>query len=405
MAREKRRSAPKAPRGPHARLAKPLERAVAEGHPWVFRDALGAVRGRPGEVATLLDRKGRFLARGVLERGPIGFRVWTLEDEPVGAALVARRIAEARALRALVVGPETSAYRLVNGEGDRMPGLTVDLYGDEESGRRVAVLRIDGAVGGNGAIREALDEALRGLGVDALLVRDPRGDADAKVQPAWGEAPRRVVVRERGMQLVADLLAGQKTGLFLDHRVSRARVRELAEGRRVLNLYAYTGGFSVAAGLGGARHVTTVDVAPGAIGLADESWVANGLDPAAHRALAADVPTFLNDAGRARWDLVVADPPSFAPSRKARRNALRAYAKLHESGLEHLEDEGLYLAASCSSHVPHDDFAETLREGARRARCAVQILDRWGAAPDHPRLAAFPEGDYLSVVLARKLPR
>jgi 23S rRNA (cytosine1962-C5)-methyltransferase len=299
-------------------------------------------------------------------------------------------------LRDAVVPAETDCYRLVHGEGDRMPGVVCDVYGAH------AVLRFDGA--GVAAFREAivasLEPVLRARGVGALLMRSGRQE-QRSVSAVLGDAPQGIVwVREHGMRLPADLVTGQKTGMFLDHRESRRRVRELSRGRRVLNLYGYTGGFSVAAGLGGATRVTTVDVAPRAIELANEAWAANGLEAGAHEGVVGDVPAFLRDDAR-EWDLVVSDPPSFAPKEASVPNAIESYTKLHEACVRRLSPGGLLVAASCSTHVRGATFEQTLRDGARAARRVLQVVERHGAPADHPRLLAFPEGDYLDVILAR----
>jgi len=207
------------------------------------------------------------------------------------------------------------------------------------------------------------------------------------------------------MKLEVDLVQGQKTGLFLDHRESRARVRALASGRRVLNLYGYTGGFSVAAGLGGAARATTVDVADGAIRAAERNWAHNGLDAARHTGETSDALEWLTThaRGHERFDVVIADPPSFAPSEAAVEGALASYVELHHRALALVAPGGLYLAASCSSHVDRAAFEQTLRVGAERSRRVLQVLDRWGAPADHPTLVAFPEGDYLKCALLRAL--
>jgi 23S rRNA (cytosine1962-C5)-methyltransferase len=394
---------------PEVRLVRRLERTLGQGHPWIWRDALAPHGAAAGEVVTVVDRRGAFVARGIADDGPIGVRVLTTDArEPVDDALLGRRIAQAAALRDRVVPPATSSYRLLHGEGDRLPGVVCDVYG------AVAVLSCDGR--GAAAWRDRLVGALRAplaaRGVTALLERrgrrsasrDEEAEAAAETTRAlFGALPAGPIeVSERGMILLADVVRGQKTGLFLDHRDTRQRVRELASGARVLDLFGYTGGFSVAAGRGGAACVDTVDLAAPALALAVETWAANALAGERHRVHRADVFAFLA-AARARadrWELVIADPPSFAPSARAVPAAIAAYRKLHAACLGVLAPGGLYLAASCSSHVRRDAFEATLVGAAERARRPLAILGAWGAAADHPRLAAFPEGDYLKVVLA-----
>jgi 23S rRNA (cytosine1962-C5)-methyltransferase len=248
---------------------------------------------------------------------------------------------------------------------------------------------------------EALSPELEQIGVKGAVARIPKRK-DLGVQSVWGERPPELVtVIERGMKLVTSLWHGQKTGLFLDHRESRWRARQLSRGLRVLNLYGYTGGFSVAAGLGGAAEVVTVDVARPALELAVRSWLANDLEPQRHRIVASDVPRFMRDLDDKQFDLIIADPPSFAPSKRAVPNAIRAYRNLHRSCLQHVRDGGLYLAASCSSHITSDVFEASLRDAARAAGRPAHIVESWGAPPDHPTLPAFPEGNYLKVCLLR----
>ncbi len=379
-----------------ATLIKPLARVIAAGHPWVYRDALGPFDAAPGTVVTVRDRDRRFVGRGIAESGPIAVRIWTTRDEIVDEAFVRRRVRDAIALRRRFAPPHTDAVRLLHGEGDRLGGAVCDRYAD------VGVLALDGE--GVRSWRDALVSALvEEARVTGLVLRTGRRGAK-QVEVAFGEVPDAPIeVIEHGMRLSVDLFRGQKTGLFLDHRESRRMVRSIAEGMRVLNLYGYTGGFSIAAGLGGARHVATVDVAEGALAFAREGWAKNGLAPSAHETFAEDVPAFLERA-RAEtrtWDLIVSDPPSFAPKKGAKDAALKSYRALHRSCLRMIGEGGLYLAASCSSHVGRDAFEQTVRDGAEKAGVVLQVLGRWGAAPDHPRLLAFPEGDYLKVVLCR----
>lgn len=382
------------------RLCKPLERVLRQGHPWVYRDALEPFEVAPGSVVRVLDRQGRFLATGFAEAGPIGVRVFSLRDEPLDEPFFARRVRAALALRARVIDTTTTdAYRLLHGEGDLLPGFVCDRYG------RFAVLRLDGDAAQLHRERmlSVLEAVLPELGVTGILARSGRRD-DHRIEHVFGDRPEpEIVVREHGMLLRASLFEGQKTGLFLDHRESRARVRALAGGARVLNLYGYTGGFSVAAGLGGAEAVTTVDIAKPALALADATWRDNALPAERHQSLAGDAIELVTRAadGGERWDLVIADPPNFAPRQSARDNALRAYEALHTAVLRVLGDGGYYLAASCSSHIDRADFDATLLSAAGRARRTVQVLERTSSPADHPKLLAFPEGDYLKVSLLR----
>jgi len=384
-----------------ARLRKPLERAVRDGHPWLFRDSLVDLRARPGEVVDVVDRRGRWLARGLADAGPIGVRVWTTQDEPLDGALLSRRLSAAAALRDAIIGADTTAYRLLHGEGDRVPGVVCDVYG---SGA-VLVFDGDGARAWQREVTAALTPILERRGVSSLLLREGKRE-NASVTPLLGDPPTGPLrVREHGVALLVDPAAGQKTGLFLDHRESRRMVRSLSSGLRVLNLYGYTGGFSVAAGLGGATSVDTIDIAGPALELAARTWSDNGLPASAHTCRRADVPELLEEVRRTsrQWDLVISDPPSFAPRQSSVRAALGAYERLHAACLAVLAPGGLLLAASCSSHVTRDAFEETLRRAARAQRQQLQVLSRWGAPADHPRLLAFPEGDYLKVILARTL--
>jgi 23S rRNA (cytosine1962-C5)-methyltransferase len=202
--------------------------------------------------------------------------------------------------------------------------------------------------------------------------------------------------------MVVDLAHGQKTGAFLDQRDNRARVRELSAGRRVLNLFSYAGGFSTAAALGGATHVTSVDLAQAAHRDAERSMRANGIDAGRHAFVTADAFAFLEGAKAKgqRWDLVVSDPPSFAPSEKAKPRALSAYRKLHGAAAAVLAPGGVLCAASCSSHVTAEDFASTLDDLAL-GRGDLSLAGMFGPPADHPTLAAWPEGRYLKFAVLR----
>ncbi len=384
------------------KLVRSAALAVKRGHPWVYREGLSHAPGhagdglRTGATVELTDEEGAFLARGLWDAAsPIAVRVFDRARGPAldGAVLGGRTIA-AVVRRDGRFDDETTPYRLCNGEGDRVPGLVLDRYGD------VAVLRLDTDAWAPhlaGTV-SALAAPLTSRGIRSIALR-VTGE-DKKLRPLAGpEPPDRILVRERGTTMEVDLAHGQKTGAFLDQRENRARVRALTRAMtpppRVLNLFSYAGGFSLAAALGGAARVTSVDVAAAAHASAQRSFRANGLDPGAHAFAAADVFVFLDQA-RARgdrFDLVVSDPPSFAPSARALPRALVAYRRLHGAASAVLADGGVLCAASCSSHVTAEDFLATLDDAALERPLCLRELH--GQPEDHPTLAAWPEGRYL----------
>jgi 23S rRNA (cytosine1962-C5)-methyltransferase len=383
------------------RLTRAAAAAVRRGHPWVYREGLV----RPAALAsgtpvTLADESDAPLGVGLWdERSPIAVRVFGAKG-PLDERTIVARIERAFARRDGLIGPDTDAYRLCNGEGDHVPGLVIDRY------THVAVVRLDGdhLEPWIDRLVPALSRALKHRGgVRSVVLRLGRDEpGERRFRPLSGEdAPDRVIVRENGMRMEVDLAHGQKTGAFLDQRDNRARVRSLAAGRsRALNLYSYTGGFSIAAALGGAAHVTSVDVAAAAHASAQRSFRENGLDPAAHAFVTADAFAFLEAAAKRgdRFDLVISDPPSFAPNERAKPRALAAYRKLHAALVRVLAKGGVLCAASCSSHVSSEDFLGTLDE-ATLGEENLSIVGVFGQPADHPTLPAWPEGRYLEFVV------
>jgi 23S rRNA (cytosine1962-C5)-methyltransferase len=381
------------------RLKKELERSIRAGHPWIYADALEKPRGlATGSVVEVVGRDGKPLARGLYDaRSPIAVRVATLDDEALDGAFVRRRIESAlRARRGVFDPARTNAFRWVNGEGDYLPGVVVDVYAS------VAVVRLDGDAVRvwRDAVVAAVVELSRGLGVTHVLERSRGG----RSEPLHGGAPPSPVeILELGVRFAVDVLSGQKTGFFLDQRENRAAIRPYAVGEECANLFGYTGGFSVHAALAGARRVVTVDSAAGALDGARDNFALNGLDPSRHELACEDAFEWLTrarDQGR-RFGLVVTDPPSFAPSEKALQKALTAYRDLHALALSVVAPDGIHAAASCSSHVTFDAFLGTLRDAATKARRRVRVLEVRGQPADHPSLPAFPEGRYLKFVLLR----
>jgi 23S rRNA (cytosine1962-C5)-methyltransferase len=382
------------------RLKKALEQRVRAGHPWLYADALDVPRGlQTGAVVDVSTRDGRFLARALYDaHSPIAVRVYTLDArEAIDGALVRARVESAlRARRGAFDAASTDAFRWLNGEGDLLPGVVVDLYG------AVAVLRLDGE-----AVRVLRDDVVaaivsagRGIGVEHVYERSRGGRGEAL---HGGEPPSPVEIRELGVRFAVDVVHGQKTGFFLDQRENRRAIRPFAAGERVANLFGYTGGFSVHAALAGASEVVTVDSAAAALDDARTNFRLNGLDPARHAFAAEDAFTWLEHAraGGQRFGLVIVDPPSFAPSERSLDKALKAYRELNALALAVVEREGVLASASCSSHVSLDAFVEMLRDAADKARRPLRLLELRGQPADHPTLPAFPEGRYLKFVLAR----
>jgi 23S rRNA (cytosine1962-C5)-methyltransferase len=383
--------------------------SVGRGHPWVWRDALarGLDGVRPGDEVRVLAPDGTAVGRGIADpASPIAVRMWTRDDAPVDAALWGSRARAACALRRwLFAGSRTTAFRVVHGEGDRMPGFVLDRYG------AIAVLKADGegAAARIDSFVDAIWPEIEALGVETLVARTSEKGQAVRLDPLRGPPPPPSVrIEEHGVPSVVDLAHGQKTGAFLDQRDNRLRVGELAKGRRVLNLFSYTGGFGLHAALGGAAHVTNVDVATAAHATAQESMRMAGVDPAAHAFVTADVQAFLDRARKSgeTWDLVVSDPPSFAPSEKALVRALGAYRTLHGGCAAVLAPRGVFCAASCSSHVDAAAFLGTLDDAAL-GRSDLVLLELRGAGADHPTLPAFPQGRYLkfAVLAAAGEPR
>jgi 23S rRNA (cytosine1962-C5)-methyltransferase len=371
--------------------------SLRRGHPWVWREAVerGLDGARVGEDVQVLAADGAPVGHGIVDPGsPLAVRLWTRGRSPLNADEWLRRVEHAAALRArLVASPDTSAFRVLHGEGDRMPGFVVDRYD------HVAVLRTDGdaAAARVDDLVAALAPTLKSWSVSTFVHRVGAKGQPPQLRTLLGEpAPDHVTVREHGLSFVVDLAHGQKTGAFLDQRENRRRVRELASGARVLNLFSYAGGFSLFAAAGGARHVTSVDVAAGAHATAQASFRASGVDPGAHAFATADVFAFLEGARSKgqRWDLVISDPPSFAPNEKSVPRALAAYRSLHRACAAVLAPGGLLCAASCSSHVDGDAFLSTL-DDTTLERDDLRLLEVRGAGPDHPTVPAFPEGRYL----------
>jgi 23S rRNA (cytosine1962-C5)-methyltransferase len=385
-----------------------LARHVRAGHPWVFRKALEEAPRLPAGSVVDLVEGGRFAGRGYYDpTSAIAVRVLTIDPgEQVDQAFLERRVQRAWASRQQLLDLEgTDAFRLLHGEGDLLPGVVVDLYAG------TAVLKLYSA--GLKAFREPLVEALAKVvpGLQAVVGRDEVGRDDADVddekghgQVLWGAAPPQpLTIVERGARFLVDVYTGQKTGFFLDQRENRFLVRRLAKGLTVLNCFAFSGGFSVNAALGGAREVFSVDQDADAVALARQNFTLNGLQAAKHDFLAADAFELLESFKREgrTFELVILDPPAFAKSQKAVEAAIDGYASLNRQALAVVAPGGLLCTASCSARVGRDEFVGAVREGAFNAGVDLTLLEERYQPPDHPVRLQFPEGRYLKFLALR----
>ncbi|MFT5432807.1 MAG: 23S rRNA (cytosine1962-C5)-methyltransferase [Myxococcota bacterium] len=386
---------------PIVHLAKDLRESIEGGHPWIFDRALRKLPEslRPGQLVRIAHRD-KVLGTGFVDpSGPIAVRILQLGDNARIDSTWVRKTSESAAkMRATDWQlTTTNAYRLFHGENDFMPGLVVDLYDG------TGVVSFDGAAARNFWIEHiaAVHEGCRDAGVEIvrLWARPLRRTGGVGVSLYGDEPPQTITIEEHGARFEVDVRRGQKTGFFLDQRENRRMVAGLAGGSTVLNLFGYTGGFSVHAALGGARHVTTVDIAAPAIEAARRNFSLNGLNPKDHAFAAEDVFRYMERIGSEQFDIVICDPPSFAPNKQARGQALQAYRRLNAAAIERVLPGGLLVTASCSSHITVEDMLEVVRSAAVKSRRRARVQQIFGAGSCHPVRPAFPEGRYLKLLV------
>lgn len=375
---------------PTLNLGPEFRAVLASGHPWIYRDALPPHDLETGDWVRL--EAGSESAIGLYDaHGAIGVRRFARDAVPDEAWWRAQ-VASAVARRAPLAAAGHSAYRLLHGEGDGLPAIIADRYG------RFAVMQAHAA-----SVRPFLERVGRSLAKEARLkgvaVRTTRG-----LEPLVGELPPpEETVVENGLRFLVDMRHGQKTGLFLDHREHRATVLELAEGLRVLNLFAYAGGFSVHAFAGGAREVWSVDASAPALRDAHRNVVLNGPHGDRHRTVEADVFELLPRLAREgeRFDLVILDPPSLARRKNQRARAEAAYRTLNDGAARLVAPGGLLATASCTAQVSPRAFEAAARAGVRSAGRDARLMLRGRQPLDHPAPKRFPEGRYLKFVIYR----
>ncbi|MCD8293428.1 MAG: class I SAM-dependent rRNA methyltransferase [Prevotellaceae bacterium] len=375
------------------------EESLKRFHPWVFSGAIARMEGRPreGELVAVRSSEGVFLAKGHFQIGSIAVRVLSFEEaEAVDGAFWERKLRLSHDMRraiGLAGLPGNDTYRLVHGEGDNLPGLVIDVYG------HTAVMQAH-SVGMHLErmhIVEALLKVMEGEVTSVYYKSETTLPFKAGLQPEDGflvGGTQDNVAMEYGLKFHIDWLKGQKTGFFIDQRENRSLLERYAKGRGVLNMFCYTGGFSVYALRGGARLVHSVDSSSKAVDLTVENVALNFPDDARHAAFAEDAFKYLDRMG-GDYDLIVLDPPAFAKHRDALHNALQGYRKLNAKAFEKIRPGGILFTFSCSQAVTKEQFRTSVFTAAALAERRVRILHQLTQPADHPVNIYHPEGEYL----------
>jgi 23S rRNA (cytosine1962-C5)-methyltransferase len=390
------------------RLTATAESIVRGGHPWVFADSIKEQNreGEAGELAVIFDRNDKFLAVGFFDpNSPIRVRVVhagkpTVIDDDFWS----KRLDAAVRRRDGLFDEHTTGYRVINGESDGWPGLVLDrydttlvmkIYTAAWLERREVVAKL---------IRPRLNPHRIILRTSRNLASPPHVDSCGKVlyledsEEAGQGIP--VIFSESGIRFEADVWRGQKTGFFLDQRENRRLIESLSAGRTVLNAFSFSGGFSLYAARGGAKSVTDLDISKHALDSAQRNFDLNTTNAriaaCEHESVQADAFAWLAGNGGRQFDLIVLDPPSLAKRETERVGAIRAYARLAETGLKHLQPGGILLAGSCSAHVSAEEFFGAVREAARKSTRRFTEVRSTRHAPDHH--ANFPEAEYLKAI-------
>ncbi|MDP4240167.1 MAG: class I SAM-dependent rRNA methyltransferase [Bacteroidota bacterium] len=377
------------------------EESLQRFHPWVFSGAIQRIEGKPaeGDLVEVLDNNRNFLAIGHYQIGSIAVRVVSFENIPVDNDFWNRKIQQAYSLRkslGLVVPHQNNTYRLVHGEGDSLPGLIVDVYDD------TAVMQAHSV--GMHEIRQALAEAIVKNVPEVRNVyykSETTLPFNAPITPEdgylIGKETADLSALENGLTFHVDWLRGQKTGFFVDQRENRALLERYSSGRSVLNMFCYTGGFSVYALRGGAGLVHSVDSSTKAVELTDKNVQANFPNDTRHKSFDEDAFKYLNSLHLRdqQYDLIILDPPAFAKHREAIRNALKGYKRLNAKAFEQIAPGGILFTFSCSQVITKEQFRLAVFSAAAESKRNVRILHQLSQPADHPINIYHPEGEYL----------
>ena len=379
-------------------LKRGKEESLQRFHPWIFSGAIQRIEGKPeeGDVVTVYTNDRQFIARGHVQVGSIAVRVLTFKNEPIDQEFWNRRIATAYDLRertGISSREDNNTYRLVHGEGDNLPGLIVDIYGDtavmqaHSVGMHVSRMEIAKAM------QEVLGDKLKNIYYKSDTTLPYKADINKDNGYIMGGDAENIST-EYGLKFHIDWLRGQKTGFFVDQRENRSVLEKYAKGRKLLNMFCYTGGFSIYALRGGAEIVHSVDSSSKAIDLTNANVEINFPGDTRHTAYAEDAFDFLDRMGN-NYNLIILDPPAFAKHRDSLRNALIGYRRLNAKAIEKIQPGGILFTFSCSQVVSKENFRTAVFTAAAMAKRNVRILHQLTQPADHPVSIYHPEGEYL----------
>ena len=395
-------------------LKRGREESLRRFHPWVFSGAIAQVQGSPaeGDLVAVHASDGSLLAYGHYQIGSIAVRVLSFDDSALHPEFWETMLARALQVR-IAAGlhtsehscggaAETNCYRLVHGEGDNLPGLIIDYYDG------VCVMQAHSV--GMFRAKKQISAALQKVYGDQLKAVYDKSSGTAPYKAGLelidgylykkeGFRDDEQVVVENGHKFIVNWTEGQKTGFFLDQRDNRALVGSVSKGRNVLNLFCYTGGFSIYALAAGALHVDSVDSSKKAMMMVDRNVEANGFDPSRHTSLCCDAIDYLKQSPEGKYDLMIVDPPAFAKHRGSLKNALRAYQRLNAAAISKVAPGGFVFTYSCSQVVDKEAFALAVFSAAAQCGRSVRILDRLNQPCDHSVNIYHPEGEYLKGLL------
>jgi len=374
------------------------EQSIKRLHPWIFSGAIKKINGSPheGDVVEIFTHEKEYLATGHYQIGSIAVRIFSFQQVTPDGKFWKDKIQNAFNLREslnLTDNPETNVYRLVNGEGDGIPGLIIDFY----NGIAVIQMHSVGMYYMRGLIADILQDIYKSKLVavyDKSEATLPfKANLGAKNEFLFGSSPS-VEVLENGYLFGIDVTTGQKTGFFIDQRDNRQILTRFVQGKQVLNMFCYTGGFSVYALKAGAAIVHSVDSSSQAIELTEKNMQLNGFNSDRHMAMNTDAFAFLNNI-RNVYDVIILDPPAFAKHQDALKNALQGYKRMNAKAIEQIRTGGIIFTFSCSQVVTKENFRKSVFAAAANTGRHVRILYQLTQPPDHPVSIYHPEGEYL----------